>query len=329
MVLMRELSLIQAAYEGLRQEISKDTNTCLLRIENVPGKKDNGISDPGIPAGERVVIMPKSEATIISSATGLALTGIRSVIELNNMEDVFLAFSALLDQAVKLRYMSGGKLKFPVTYLFIENNDYYDWSILHSESPYSFLVHGGMKVVIPSCAYDAKGLLITAIRDDDPVAVFLPTRVLADKGHVPEEQYTISLGKADIKRQGSDVTVIATGHLVGTALTVAKQFGKEGISIEGFDPRSLLPFDKETLEKSISKTGKVVIIDDSPITCGFSNFVAAIIAEEFFSYLKAPVKIVARADIPVPFSQHLEEYVLPNEEKLINAIKKIVGEKKN
>ena len=322
---MRELSLIQAAYEGLRQEINKDINTCLLRIEDVLDKKDNGISDFGIPAGERVVIMPKSEATIISSATGLALIGMRPVIELNHTEDVFLAFSALLDQAAKLRYMSGGKLKFPVTYLFIENSHYYDWSILHSDNPYSFLLHGGMKVVIPSCAYDVKGLLISAIRDDDPVAVFLPTRVSADKGPVPEEQYTIPLGRADIKRQGSDVTVVATGHLVQTALGAAQKFEKEGISIEVFDPRSLLPFDKESLEKSISKTGKVVIIDDSPITCGFSNFVAAIIAEEFFSYLKAPVKIVARADVPVPFSQPLEEYVLPNEEKLVNAIKKIAG----
>ena len=326
---MRELSLIQAAYEGLKEEINKDLNIYLMKVENAFNKKYSGISDGDSLIDNRVVNMPKSEATLISSATGLALIGMRPVIELNHMENVFLAFSALVDQAVKLRYMSGGKLKFPITYLIVEHDDYYDFDVLHSENPYSFLLHGGMKVVIPSCAYDAKGLLISAIRDDDPVAVFLSTRVLADKGHVPEEQYTIALGKADIKRQGSDITVVATGHLVKTALKVAQQFEKEGISIEVFDPRSLLPFDKETLEKSISKTGKVVIIDDSPITCGFSNFVAAIIAEEFFSYLKAPVKIVARADIPVPFSQPLEEYVLPNEEKLVNAIKKIVGEKKN
>ena len=326
---MRELSLIQAAYEGLKEEINKDLNIYLMKVENAFNKKYSGISDGDSLIDNRVVNMPKSEATLISSATGLALIGMRPVIELNHMENVFLAFSALVDQAAKLRYMSGGKLKFPITYLIVEHDDYYDFDVLHSENPYSFLLHGGMKVVIPSCAYDAKGLLISAIRDDDPVAVFLSTRVLADKGHVPEEQYTIALGKADIKRQGSDITVVATGHLVRTALKVAQQFEKEGISIEVFDPRSLLPFDKETLEKSISKTGKVVIIDDSPITCGFSNSVAAIIAEEFFSYLKAPVKIVARADVPVPFSQPLKEYVLPNEEKLVNAINKIVGEKKN
>jgi len=182
-----------------------------------------------------------------------------------------------------------------------------------------------MKVVIPSCAYDAKGLLVSAIRDDDPVAVFLPTRVLADKGEVPEEQYAVPLGKADIKREGSDVTVVATGHLVTAALSAAKKFEEEGVSVEVFDVRSLRPFDREALEKSVTKTGRVVIIDDSPITCGFSNFVSALIVEEFFSCLKAPVKIVARADVPVPFSQPLEDYVLPSEEKLNYAIKQITG----
>jgi pyruvate/2-oxoglutarate/acetoin dehydrogenase E1 component len=324
---MRELSLVEAAYEGLKEEINKDTNICMLQVENVLNREDK-VSGFERFADTRIIKMPKSEATVISSATGLSLTGMRTIIELNNREDVFLAFSALLDQAAKLRYISGGKLKFPVTYLFIERNDYYDYSVLNSDNPYSFLLHGGMKVVIPSCAYDAKGLLISAIRDDDPVAVFLPTRVLADKGPVPEEQYTIPLGKADIKREGKDITVVATGHLVQTALSAADKLEKEGISVEVFDPRSLLPFDKETLQKSVSKTGRVVIIDDSPITCGFSNFVSSVIAEEFFDYLKAPVKIVARADVPVPFSQPLEEYVLPNEEKLVGAIKKIM-EKKN
>jgi pyruvate dehydrogenase E1 component beta subunit len=267
--------------------------------------------------------MPKSVATLVSASTGLAMIGMRPVIEFNNSEDFYLAFSGLLDQAAKLRYMSGGKLKFPVTYLFIEDNDFYDFNILSSDSPYSFLLHGAMKVVMPSCAYDAKGLLVSAIRDDDPVAVFLPTRASADKGNVPEEQYTIPLGSADIKRQGEDVTVVAAGHLVQTALSAANKLQEEGISIEVFDPRSLLPLDTRTLEKSIAKTGRAVIIDESPITCGFGSFVSSIIAEDFFSYLKAPVKIVARADVPVPFSQPLEEYVLPNEEKLINAIKKI------
>ena len=265
--------------------------------------------------------MPKSEATIVSSATGLALIGLRPVLELNQIEDIFLAFSALIDQAAKLRYISGGKLMFPITYLFIENNVYKNNNSQHSDNPYSFLIHGGMKVVIPSCAYDAKGLLVSAIRDNDPVAVFLPTRILAEKGEVPEEQYSIPLGKAEIKKTGSDITVVAIGHCVNIAIDVARKLeAEEGISVEVFDPRTLLPFDNETLEKSISKTGKVVIIDDSPISCGFSNEIAALIGEKYFSKIKAPVKIIARADVPIPFSEPLEEYVLPNNEKLKKAI---------
>jgi pyruvate/2-oxoglutarate/acetoin dehydrogenase E1 component len=321
---MKEMSLIQAAREGLNEELKSDTDTCFLKIGIDSNKKDNSAASTSGPDGQRVINMPKSEATAISSATGLALIGMRPIIELNNTEDVYLSFSALLDQAAKLRYMSGGKLKFPITYLFIEDDKRCDFGVLQPENPYSFLLHGGMKVVIPSCPYDAKGLLVAAIRDNDPVAVFLPTRALDDRGEVPEEQYSIALGKADIKREGTDVTVVATGHLVAAALSAAKKLEKDGVSVEVFDVRSLLPFDVESLEKSLAKTGRVVIIDDSPITCGFGSFAASIIAEEFFSYLKAPVKIVARSDIPVPFSQPLEEYVLPSEEKLIGAIKKIV-----
>jgi acetoin:2,6-dichlorophenolindophenol oxidoreductase subunit beta len=321
---MKELSLLQAAREGLNEELRIDTNTCFLKIENALNKKDNRDADITDANGQRVINMPKSEGTIISSATGLALIGMRPIIELNNTEDIYLSFSALLDQAVKLRYMSGGKLQFPITYLIIEDDERCDFNVLHSDSPYSFLLHGGMKVVMPSCAYDAKGLLVSAIRDNDPVAVFLPTRSLSDVGEVPEEQYGIPLGKGEIKREGTDVTVIATGHLVAIALGAAQKLEKEGVSVEVFDARSLLPLDREAIEKSIAKTGRAVIMDDSPITCGFGSFVASVIAEEFFSYLKAPVKIVARADAPVPFSQPLEEFVIPSEEKLMLAIKKII-----
>jgi pyruvate/2-oxoglutarate/acetoin dehydrogenase E1 component len=321
---MKELSLLQAAREGLNEELKIDTDTCFLKIENDLGKKENRAEDIAHPDGQRVINMPKSQATLISSATGLALIGMRPIIELSNTEDIYLSFSALLDQAVKLRYMSGGKLQFPITYLIIEDDKRCDFNILHSDSPYSFLLHGGMKVVMPSCAYDAKGLLVSAIRDNDPVAVFLPTRALDKIGEVPEEHYSIPLGKSDIERQGTDVTVVATGHLVAAALGAAEKIEMEGVSVEVFDVRSLLPLDTEALEKSIAKTGRLVIIDDSPITCGFGSFVASTVAEEFFTHLKAPVKIVARADVPVPFSLMFEEYIIPSEEKLILAIKKII-----
>jgi len=313
---------MQAAYEGLAKEISKDQNIYFIKKENIFNKKFSEVLNNDILINNRVISMPKSEATIVSSATGLALIGLRPVLELNQIEDIFLVFSALIDQAAKLRYISGGKLMFPITYLFIENNVYKNNNSQHSDNPYSFLIHGGMKVVIPSCAYDAKGLLVSAIRDNDPVAVFLPTRILAEKGEVPEEQYSIPLGKAEIKKTGSDITVVAIGHCVNIAIDVARKLeAEEGISVEVFDPRTLLPFDNETLEKSISKTGKVVIIDDSPISCGFASMVSSILMEEYYEYLKRPVLRITREDIPVPFSKPLKEYVLPNKEKLENAIR--------
>jgi len=322
---MRELSCIQAAYEGLEKEISRDQNVYLIKKENIFNKKFFEVLNNDILKNDKVISTPKSEATIISSATGLALIGLRPVVELNQIEDIFLAFSALIDQAAKLRYISGGKLMFPITYLCVENNVYNDNDGQHSDNPYSFLIHGGMKVVIPSCACDAKGLLVSAIRDNDPVAVFLPTRVLAEKGEVPEEQYTIPLGKAEIKKTGSDITVVATGHCVNIAIDIARKLeAEEGISVEVFDPRTLLPFDKETLEKSISKTGKVVIIDDSPISCGFASMVSSILMEEYYEYLKRPVRRITREDIPIPFSKSLKKYVLPNSEKLENAIRSII-----
>ncbi|MHB8278798.1 MAG: alpha-ketoacid dehydrogenase subunit beta [Candidatus Humimicrobiaceae bacterium] len=321
---MRELTCMQAAYEGLKKEISGDPNVYLMKKEDIFNKKYSGVSDSATLINDKVVNMPKSEATIVSSATGLALIGLRPVIELNQMEDIFLAFSALVDQVAKLRYMSGGKLMFPITYLCVEHDVCHDYDALRSENPYSFLIHGGMKVVIASCAYDAKGLLVSAIRDNDPVAVFLPTRVLAEKGEVPEEQYAIPLGKAEIKKIGSDITVVAAGHCVNIALDMALKLDTEGISVEVFDPRTLFPFDKKTLERSISKTGKVVIIDDSPKTCGFASMVSSILMEEYYEYLKRPVRRITREDIPIPFSKSLKKYVLPNSEKLENAIRSII-----
>jgi len=322
---MREIRYLQASAEALNSEMKSNSDVIVFGEdvrESLRGVTKGLVNEFG---EKRVIDFPISEQGMIGCGIGCAISGLRPVIEFQINEFTFFAFEQLILQSQRLRFYSGGKIKIPVTIIVPGAGARGGVSGQHSDSPYSFLVHGGMKVVIPSCAYDVKGLLISAIRDDDPVAVFLPTRVSADKGSVPQEQYTIPLGKAEIKRQGSDITVVATGHLVGVALKVAQQFEKENISIEVFDPRSLLPFDKEALAKSIIKTGRVAIIDDSPITCGFSNFVAAVIAEEFFSYLKAPVKIVARADVPVPFSQPLEEYILPNEEKLAGAIREIKG----
>jgi pyruvate/2-oxoglutarate/acetoin dehydrogenase E1 component len=322
---MREIRYLQATAEALNQEMGLNSDVIVFGEDVRESLRGVTKGLVGVYGEKRVIDFPISEQGMIGCGIGCAISGLRPVIEFQINEFTFFAFEQLMLQSQRLRFYSGGKIKIPLTYIVPGSGARGGISGQHSDNPYSFFVHGGMKVVIPSCPYDAKGLLVSAIRDNDPVAVFLPTRVMADKGPVPEGQYTVPLGKAEIKRKGSDLTVVATGHLVGTALSAAKKFEEEGVSIEVFDPRSLRPFDMETLAKSIAKTGRVVIIDDSPVTCGFGSFVSAVIAEEFFSYLKAPVKIVARADVPVPFSQPLEEYVLPNEEKLTDAIKKIIG----
>jgi len=323
---MREIRYLQAVAEALNNEMKINEDVIVMGEDVRESLRGVTKGLYNIFGKDRVIDFPISEQGMIGCGIGSAISGLRPVIEFQINEFTFFAFEQLILQSQRLRFYSGGKIKIPVTYIVPGSGARGGISGQHSDNPYSFLIHGGMKVVIPSCACDAKGLLVSAIRDNDPVAVFLPTRVLAEKGEVPEEQYTIPLGKAEIKKTGSDITVVATGHCVNIAIDIARKLeAEEGISVEVFDPRTLLPFDKETLEKSISKTGKVVIIDDSPISCGFSNEVAALIGEEYFSKIKAPVKIIARADVPVPFSEPLEEYVLPNSEKLEKAIYMLMG----
>jgi pyruvate dehydrogenase E1 component beta subunit len=222
--------------------------------------------------------------------------------------------------------MSGGRLKIPITYLVTGSGAGGSSAAQHSDHAYPNVLQGGMKTIIPSTPYDVKGLIISAIRDNDPVMVFLPARLLALKGEVPEDIYSIPLGKGEIKHEGRDVTVVATGHLVQIAVNLAKKLKAKGISIEVFDPRTLLPLDIKMLKKSVKKTGRAVIFDDSNKKCGFASDVAAILSEECFSCLKAPIKRVTRADVPVPFSPPLENYMLPNEEKLTDSINKVINQ---
>jgi len=194
----------------------------------------------------------------------------------------------------------------------------------HSDHSYPFMLQSGLKVAIPSTPYDAKGLTVTAIRDNDPVVLFCPQALLTAKGDVPQKNLYNTSCSGEIKKHGNDITVVATGHLVPVALRTADEFERKGISIEVFDPRSLLPLDLNLLKNSVSKTGRVVIIDDSNRYCGFASEVAAILSEECFEDLKKPVIRVTRADTPVPFSPPLEKFILPDQEKLVYAINKLI-----
>ena len=320
---MRKLRYLKAVSEGLKQQMVKDKNIFIIGEdvrESLRGITKGFIDKFG---PERVIDAPISEAGFTGIGTGAAFLGMRPVLEFQISEFVFFAFDQLIDQAQKLRYMSGGKLKVPVTYIIVGAGAKGGMAGQHSDNPYPYILHGGMKTVIPSTPYDAKGLLASAIRDDDPVAFFLPINIQGMKGNVPEEEYSIPLGKGEIKKEGKDITVVAVGHLVSIALEVAEKAETEGRSIEVFDPRTLLPLDKELLKKSVSKTGRVIIFDDSNRTCGYAAEISAFISEECFKYLKAPIKRITRADVPVPFSKTLEQYVLPDEKKLFRAVNDI------
>ena len=320
---MRNMYYLKAVSEAIFQEMEKDQNIIVLGEDIRKGARGitSGMVDKF--GSDRVIDTPISESGFTGVGTGAAFLGLRPVIEYQQSEFIFYAFDQLIDQAQKFHYMSGGKLTVPVTYIIATSGGRGGMAGQHSDNPYPYVLHAGVKTVLPSTPYDAKGLTVSAIREDDPVIVFLPANSLGMKGDVPAEEYSIPLGVGDIKKEGEDLTVVAVGHLVSIAVELAQELEEKGISIEVYDPRSLLPLDIELLKKSVSKTKRLIIFDDSNRTCGFAADVSSIIAEECFDVLKAPIKIVARADVPVPFSRVMESYALPSKEKLYNAINSI------
>jgi pyruvate/2-oxoglutarate/acetoin dehydrogenase E1 component len=324
---MRQITFTEAITEALRQEMEKDPSV-ILRGEDI-GVYGGAF---GVTKGlvekfgsDRVIDTPISEAGFIGAAVGAALAGLRPVVELMFVDFFGVAMDQIYNQMAKLRYMSGGQLKVPLT-LRAPIGAGISAAAQHSQTLYSIFAHvPGLKVVVPSTPHDAKGLLISSIHDDNPV-VFLEHKVLYGiKGEVPEEEYTIPLGKADIKREGSDITIIGIARTVWNSLEAAEQLSKEGISVEVIDVRSIVPFDKETVIKSVKKTGRVVIVDEDYDRCGFASWVSSIIADEAFEYLDAPIKRITTPNVPIPFSPPLEQYILPDSKKIINTVKSILG----
>jgi pyruvate/2-oxoglutarate/acetoin dehydrogenase E1 component len=317
---MRSIRYLHALKEAIHQEMSIDPSVFVIG-EDVRHSLRGATKDLYEKFGaDRVIDTPISEAAFTGMATGAAMSGMRPIVEYQISALIYVAFDQMINQAMKLPYMMGGQGSVPVTYMVIGSGARSGLAGQHSDHPYPFLLHGGMKTIVASTPYDVKGLMISAIRDQDPVILFAPAKVLALKGDVPEEPYAIPFGKADIKRIGHDVTIAAVGHLVHDALKVAAELEKEGISLEVFDPRTLLPFDKETLLSSVAKTGRLIVFDDSNRTCGFAAEIASIVAEEGFSYLKEPIIRVTRADVPVPFNVEMEKAVIPKAEDLKRAI---------
>jgi len=317
----------EAVRQAMQEEMRKDESVFLMG-------EDVGIYGGafGVSVGmleefgeERVRDTPISEAVIAGAAAGAAVTGMRPIAEIMFSDFITIAMDSLVNQAAKMRYMFGGKAKVPMV-LRMPGGSGTGAAAQHSQSLEAWLVHvPGLKVVMPSTPYDAKGLLKTAIRDDNPV-VFIETKTVYNiKGEVPEEEYSIPFGVADIKRTGKDVTVFATGTMVNRALAAADILEKEGIDIEVVDPRTLVPFDKETLVQSVIKTGKLIIVHEACQRGGFGGEVAAeIIDSEAFDYLDAPIKRVAGKNIPIPYCMELEKAAVPQIDDIVKAVREII-----
>jgi len=322
---MKTITYVQAINEALREEMARDKTVIVMGEDvraSVFGATGGLLKEFG---PDRVRDTPISEPGFTGAGVGAAASGLRPVVDIMMGNFMYVAMDQFLNQMAKLRFMSGGQVNFPVTVHAILGAGG-GAAAQHSDHPVSYFVHTPIfKVVLPSTPYDAKGLLKSAIRDDNPVIFFEETTLGPMKQEIPEEEYLVPIGKGDIKREGNDVTIVAVGCMVPQALSAAEKLQAEGISVEVVDPRTLVPLDKEIILNSIKKTGRLVVTEDDTPMCSFASEVMAIAAEEGFSYLKAPVRRVTRENVPIPFSPPMEKFVLPNEEKIIKAVKEVLS----
>ncbi|MGD9048142.1 MAG: alpha-ketoacid dehydrogenase subunit beta [Anaerolineae bacterium] len=324
---MRTLTFAQALGEAMAEELRRDPTVVLWGIDIGPYGGAFGVTR-GLHeefGPDRVIDMPVSEAGYTGCGVGAAATGLRPVIELQFSDWITIASDQLINQAANMRYMFGGLISVPMV-LRAPVGGYTSAAAQHThmfESIFSFVA--GLKVVLPSTPYDAKGLLKSAIRDNNPVIFFEHNQLYETEGEVPEEEYTIPLGKADVKRAGSDVTLVTYSYMVSKSLAAAEELAKEGIDVEVVDLRTVDPIDEDAIVTSIKKTHRLVVVQETWRNCSVSSEVAAIAAEKALDYLDEPVLRVTAYHVPTPFSPVLEEYVLPNEEKIIAAVRRVAG----
>ena len=324
---MRELTYTEALRETLRQVMQADPSVFLIG-------EDIGVYGGafGVSAGlidefgpERIIDTPISEAGITGACIGAALTGMRPVGEIQFMDFITLAMEQLVLQAAKIRFMFGGKAKVPLV-LRTPAGSGTGAAAQHSESLENWFVHvPGLKVVMPSTPYDAKGLLRAAIYDDNPV-IFVEHKLLyKTKGPVPEEPYEIPLGESKVVREGSDLTIVATSIMVKRSLEAAERLAQEGIQVEIIDPHTLKPLDMAPIEASVKKTGRALVVHEAVKTGGFGGeVVARIVESEAFDYLEAPVRRLAGLDTPIPYNRTLEYHTVPQVENIVDEARKLV-----
>ncbi|MCI1881482.1 MAG: alpha-ketoacid dehydrogenase subunit beta [Sporolactobacillus sp.] len=335
-----QMSFSEAINDAVRVAMRRDKNVILMGEDVAGGAKVDHLQDEGAWGGvfgvtkgiveefgrERVIDTPIAEAGYMGAAVSAAVTGLRPISELMFNDFIGSCLDEVMNQAAKFHYMFGGKAKVPLTIRTIDGAGF-NAAAQHSQSLYALFTHiPGLKVVVPSNPYDVKGLLLTAIFDDDPVVVCEDKTLYSVKGQVGEGFYTIPFGQAEIKREGTDLTIVGIGKQVGTALKAADQLAKKGFSVEVIDPRTLSPLDEKTIIKSVMKTGRLIIVDEAYPRCGAASDIAAIVGEKAFDYLDAPIKRVTAPHSPVPFSPPLEKAYMPSPEKILAAFHEMVGD---
>ena len=335
----RKLTMVQALNEAMHQEMARDERVIVLGEDIAGGAGGSAGNDEawGGPLGttqglktkypNRVLDTPISESAFIGAAVGAAAAGMRPIAELMFVDFMGVCFDQIFNQAAKFRYMFGGNAVTPVVIRAVYGAGFRAAS-QHSQTLYGLFAHiPGLKCVTPSTPYDAKGLLIQAIRDNDPVVFFEHKGLYGIEGEVPEESYTIPFGEANIVREGGDATVVAVGLMVHKALEAAEILAGEGIEIEIVDPRTISPLDEDTIYESVENTGRLVVADESYPRCSLATDISALVAQNAFDALTAPIQMVTAPHSPVPFSPTLEDAFIPSAERIADAVRTACGTK--
>jgi pyruvate/2-oxoglutarate/acetoin dehydrogenase E1 component len=337
---MAQMSIAEALRQAIREEMQRDPNVfCIGEDIGIPGGFGGaftvtlGLSEEF--GHERILDTPISEEGLVGVAIGAAMAGLRPIADVQYGDFAFNAMDQIANQAAKMTYMSGGTVKVPMVLRVPVGAT--SRGAQHAQSLEAFFTHiPGLKVVAPATAYDAKGLLKSAVRDDNPVLVFEHKLLYGSKGprsergalspvgEVPDEEYLVPIGQGIVRRQGSDVTLVGKLLTVYRALAAAEQLVQEGIEVEVIDPRSLVPLDKELILESVRKTGRLVIVEEDNLTGGWAADIAAIVAEEGFFWLDAPIKRVSAPDTPPPFAPVLEQFYVPSTESVVEAVKSLL-----
>ncbi len=323
---MKETTFLEAIREAIAEEMERDSNVFMIgedigQFGGALGQTKGLFERFG---DERILDTPISEAAIVGAAVGASMLGMRPIADIMFTDFSTLAMDQIINQAAKARFMSGGKVSVPMV-VKMQSGAGRGKAAQHSQSFEAIYSHiPGLKVVMPSTPYDAKGLFKTAIRDNDPVVYMEHGSLYGIKGQIPDEDYTIPMGVGDIKREGRDISIITYSYMVHKALAAAEILETDGIDAEVVDLRTLRPMDTEIITASVKKTHRVVVLHEACVTGGIGGEIVAKIAESVFDYIDAPIKRVGVPDVPIPYAKSLEDAIMPNEEKLITCIKGVM-----